>query len=225
MIMFILTGDILKKICPALPIDKANNIAALHIKVCPMYGINTSDIFHEYIANELEESGGFARFTENLNYKADSLIKLFGRHRISIDDANKYGRTAKHPADQEAIANCLYGGEWGRINLGNTQQGDGWLFRGGGPMQLTGRLAHQMFANYYNKLMATSLTAEQIADLVRNNLEVGIHSSAWFFAVVKKLIPAAIADNFVFIVRQVNGGLINLDIRQMYYERAKKYIL
>lgn len=222
--MFQFTGEILRKICQAIPIDKANNIAALHVKVCPIYGINTADIFHEYIANELEESGGFARFTENLNYKTDSLIRLFGRHRISIEDAEKFGRNDKHAADQVAIANCLYGGEWGKINLGNTQQGDGWLFRGGGPMQLTGRKAYQMFADYYNAKMKTSLTAEQISDLVRNNLEVGIHSSAWFFAIVKKLIPAAIADNFVFIVRQVNGGLINLDIREMYYERAKKYI-
>jgi predicted chitinase len=38
-----------------------------------------------------------------------------------------------------AIANIIYGGEWGRKNLGNTQPGDGWRFRGGGLPQITGR--------------------------------------------------------------------------------------
>jgi putative chitinase len=40
---------------------------------------------------------------------------------------------------QESIANAMYGGEWGKRNLGNTEPGDGWHFRGRGYVQLTGR--------------------------------------------------------------------------------------
>lgn len=76
---------------------------------------------------------------ESLNYSVDGLINGFGRHRISIEDARKYGRTNQRPANQIMIANLLYGGEWGRRNLGNTQPNDGWNFRGKGIFQITGR--------------------------------------------------------------------------------------
>lgn len=76
------------------------------------------------------ESGGFRTVTESLNYSSDALKNMFGRHRISLADADKFGRNADHEAHQNALANILYGGEWGAKNLGNTQQGDGWRFRG-----------------------------------------------------------------------------------------------
>jgi putative chitinase len=76
---------------------------------------------------------------ESLNYSVDGLLKTFGRHRISEADARRYGRSGNRPADQRAIANIVYGGEWGAKNLGNTQPGDGWRFRGGGLPQTTGR--------------------------------------------------------------------------------------
>lgn len=76
---------------------------------------------------------------ESLNYSVGGLLKTFGRHRISEADARIYGRTGNRPADQKMIANILYGGEWGAKNLGNTQHGDGWIYRGGGLAQITGR--------------------------------------------------------------------------------------
>ncbi|MEN9924696.1 MAG: hypothetical protein RL268_822 [Pseudomonadota bacterium] len=76
---------------------------------------------------------------ENMNYSVQGLLTTFGRHRISAADARQYGRTSSRPANQQMIANLLYGGEWGRENLGNTQHGDGWLYRGGGMAQITGR--------------------------------------------------------------------------------------
>ena len=42
----------------------------------------------------------------------------------------RLGRSDAHPADQEGIANLVYGGAWGRDNLGNAQPGDGWRYRG-----------------------------------------------------------------------------------------------
>ena len=77
--------------------------------------------------------------TENLNYSVDGLLKTFGRHRITEAQARRYGRTNNQPANQPAIANTIYGGEWGRKNLGNTLPNDGWDFRGRGLVQITGR--------------------------------------------------------------------------------------
>lgn len=93
----------------------------------------------------LETGGKMQPIRENLNYSVDGLLKTFGRHRISEADARRYGRAGGRPANQEAIANIIYGGEWGRENLGNTQPGDGWRFRGGGLAQITGRANYGKF--------------------------------------------------------------------------------
>lgn len=77
--------------------------------------------------------------TENLNYSVEGLLKTFGRHRITEAQARHYGRTNNQPANQQVIANIIYGGEWGRKNLGNTLPNDGWDFRGRGLVQITGR--------------------------------------------------------------------------------------
>jgi putative chitinase len=80
---------------------------------------------------------------ENLNYSVDGLLRTFGRHRISEADARRLGRkngeAALSQARQREIANIIYGGTWGRTNLGNTQPDDGWTFRGRGMHHVTGR--------------------------------------------------------------------------------------
>ena len=84
---------------------------------------------------------------ESMNYSVEGLISGFGRHRISIEDAKKFGRTITQKANQKEIANRLYGGEWGRTNLGNTQTNDGWLLRGAGIYQITGRANYQKLSD------------------------------------------------------------------------------
>lgn len=206
-----LTGEILKKLAPSLSIDTANSYVSLYKDICLQYGISTPDIFHEYIANVLHESGGLTRFVEGLNYQAVALTKKFGRHRISIDDCYRYGRTMNQKANQQMIANILYGGAWGLANLGNKQQGDGWMFRGSGEMQITGRGLTTKFANHYNKLKGTSFTPEQMAELLRTNKEVSTHASCWLFAVEKKLIQAAVNDEDLKIRKSINGGTFGYD--------------
>jgi putative chitinase len=84
---------------------------------------------------------------ESMNYSVEGLIKGFGRHRISLEDARKFGRTTTQRANQKEIANRLYGGQWGRINLGNTQVNDGWNLRGAGILQITGRINFQKLSD------------------------------------------------------------------------------
>lgn len=87
----------------------------------------------------LETGGRMQPVRESLNYSVDALLTKFGRHRISEADARRYGRSGSRAANQQMIANLIYGGEWGRANLGNTTYGDGWRYRGGGLAQITGR--------------------------------------------------------------------------------------
>ena len=92
------------------------------------------------LATSYHEVGGTMQpKRESLNYSVAGLLKTFGRHRITEAQAKRYGRSGSRKADQKAIANIIYGGSWGRENLGNEMPGDGWLFRGGGLPQLTGR--------------------------------------------------------------------------------------
>lgn len=98
----------------------------------------------------------FTAATENLNYSVEGLMGVFSRARISEADCRRLGRTKTRAANQEGIANVIYGGEWGKKNLGNTQTGDGWRYRGRGLVQITGR------ANYakYNLAETPELAKE-----------------------------------------------------------------
>lgn len=98
------------------------------------------------LATAYHETGGKMKsVSENLNYSVDGLMKTFSRQRISKADCEKYGRKSGQSANQQAIANIIYGGDWGKKNLGNTKQGDGWLFRGRGFVQITGRNNYRKF--------------------------------------------------------------------------------
>ncbi len=174
-----------------------------------------------FIAQMAHESSGYTRTVESLNYRVEALLSVFGRHRISEIDARAYGRVeGKRAADQEAIANRIYGGEWGKKNLGNTEPGDGWRFRGRGLKQLTGR---------YNYAQA------------RNNLRVRLGTRVPDFEVY----PDSVAEaewaamtagefwnrkglNDIHTVEAatqvINGGNIGLEDRKARYIRALKVL-
>jgi putative chitinase len=117
-------------------------------KACAGNDITAPAEVAAFVATCCVESQGLTRFVESLNYTVEALLTMFGRHRISEADARLYGRidgfvngvkNVFRKADQMAIANLIYGGPWGAENLGNTEPGDGWKFRGLGPGQVTGR--------------------------------------------------------------------------------------
>jgi putative chitinase len=113
---------------------------------CLRHGITDAADVACFLANCSHETGRFRTLVESLNYAADRLCVVFGAHRITPAQAARYGRTSRQPADERAIANIVYGGDWGRRNLGNTQPEDGFYFRGKGLIQLTGRANHTRFA-------------------------------------------------------------------------------
>jgi putative chitinase len=169
---------------------------------CIRWGIDTIREVASFLANINVESAGLTRLTENLNYSSDALIKLFGRHRISIADAQKYGRNAAHPANQEMLANILYGGEWGKKNLGNIKPNDGWVCRGFGPKQITGRANQQAFAD------AVGMTLESAQAYMRTP-EGGMMAAGWFWkshGLDAKAVTPGVADDR----KAINGGALGL---------------
>ncbi len=183
------------------------------------FGINTPLRWRHFLAQCAHESGGFKRYKEGLNYSVEALLAKFGRHRISEADAHKYGRSAQHAAGQQAIGNIIYGGEFGKKQLGNIQPTDGYVFRGGGLIQLTGR------ANYANASKAIWHDDRLVLnpDLIR---VAGIESAmaaCWFFESHGCLI-AADANNLKEVRRLVNGGSIGLAECHEWLERAEQTI-
>lgn len=75
------------------------------------------------------ESNRFARLEENLNYSASGLLRMWER-RFSPQDA------ADYQFNPERIANRAYANRGGN---GDEDSGDGWLYRGRGPLQITFR--------------------------------------------------------------------------------------
>lgn len=220
----ILKGEQLRKVCTTLPIKDANDWADAFNEILPLYKMDDPDIFHEFIARVAVESGELKVLSENLNYSVDALLKTFGRHRISKEQAEKFGRKQGQKANQKEIANILYGGNFGKTQLGNIQYGDGWDFRGSGLLQLTGRTNFTLFTRYYNNTFNTNYTVQKITELIRTDKKMAIHSACWVFAIAKKLIPLAIADSLKEIIKKINGGLIGQKETEKYYERAKLYI-
>ena len=126
--------------CTGAAIAQAEKYAAPLAQAMDAFKISQTPLrIAMFLANVGVESERLQRTTENLNYRTSALIAKFGRHRISIADAEKYGRNEAHAANQEMIANCIYGGKWGSDNLGNDKVGDGWKYRGHGLFQTTGR--------------------------------------------------------------------------------------
>ncbi|MEA3018395.1 MAG: putative chitinase [Sphingomonadales bacterium] len=169
---------------------------------CIRWGIDQPREIASFLANISVESRDLQSLTENLNYSTDALITMFGRHRISVEDAQRYGRNAQHPADQEELANILYGGPWGAKNLGNTEPGDGWQFKGYGPKQLTGRANQSRFAE------AMGIPVDQVPAYIRTP-EGGMMSAGWFWkshGLDAKAATPGLADD-----RQaINGGAFGL---------------
>ena len=153
------------------------------------------------------ESGGFKVFSENLNYSDKGLNSIFKKYFPTIASTAGYARKP------EKIANKVYAN---RMGNGPESSGDGWLYRGRGPIQLTGKDNYTAFAAAIGR--PDVLTNP---DLVVG--ELAFESALWFF---RKNGLLAIADKGVTdaiitqITKRVNGGTHGLDDR---LKKTKQY--
>ena len=127
------------------PHARADLIAAIvaNWQAAESAGLATPRRIRHFLARAMIETGGLRAIEESVDYSVNGLMKNFGRHRISAADCRALGSAAGRPADKVAIANLIYGGAWGLRNLGNSEPGDGWRFRGGGMLQTTGRAGYR----------------------------------------------------------------------------------
>lgn len=176
------------------------------------YEITTPRRMAGFLSQISHESARLSQLEESLNYSVNGLLKTFGRHRISEADARKYGRAPGRPADQEAIANILYGGSWGARNLGNVMPGDGWRFRGRGLKQLTGR------DNY--RRCGLALGEDFVMHPDRLLMPVNAALSAGWFWQRNGLNELADRGDVRAMTRVVNGGANGLAERTALFQQG-----
>ena len=177
-------------------------------EILPKYGITTPRRVAHFISQTSHESNNFNSLEENLNYSEKSLLAVFGRYFGQSPKRN----AAEYARNPEKIANYVYQDEFRSSKMGNTKPGDGWLFRGRGLKQLTGR------ENYTNFGKSVSMTAEQAAVYVATE-KGAIESAAWFWN-AKNLNPIADTDDVTKMTKIINGGNIGLADRQARYSKA-----
>lgn len=157
-----------------------------------------------FLAQLAHESGELRRWTENLNYGWTGLRKTFPKYFATDVDAQAYDRKP------ERIANRVYGD---RLGNGPEASGDGWRYRGRGPIQLTGK------DNYQACGRAIGVDLVGAPERVETP-EVGCLAAAWFWA-SRGLNALADVGDFKTITRRINGGLIGFEDRAAFWRRAK----
>ncbi len=170
------------------------------------YQINTPLRQAAFLSQIGVESAGLTELVENLNYSEQALLEIWPDH-FTPTQAAEFGRTATHPANQEAIANLAYGGR-----MGNTDAGDGWRYIGRGLIQLTGR------ANYRAAGLALGLPLEAEPERAALPDEAAL-TAAWYWH-EHGCNELADAGQIVAITKKINGGTNGLVDRQRLYAAA-----
>jgi putative chitinase len=174
------------------------------LEILPKYEINTPNRIAGFFAQCGHESMNFTALSENLNYRAETLEKLFSKY------FSKAGRNAADYAKQpEKIANVIYAS---RMGNGDTASGDGYRFRGRGVIQLTGKDNYSAFA------LSIKMTLPDVIEYVQTK-KGALESACWYWN-SRKLNIACDENDIVKMTKLVNGGIIGLEDRRKHYEQA-----
>jgi putative chitinase len=162
---------------------------------------NTLRLAH-FLAQCGHESGNFRAVSENLNYSADGLKKIFPKYF----PGNLNESYARQP---EKIAARVYGG---RMGNGDEASKEGFKFRGRGYIQLTGKSNYSIFDKFVDDdilanpdLIATKYPLMSAAFFFNNN-------NLWTICD-----RGADVATVTAVTKRVNGGTIGLADRIKHF--------
>ena len=143
------------------------------------------------MAQVAHESYGFTILSENLNYKAPTLLKKFPKKFSGPDDAQQVAS-----GGPKAVAERIYGGRMGNAPEGS---GDGFEYRGRGFIQLTGKNNYKRFGYDGNPddLTKPGSAAESAIKFMKG------YKGDW--------------SNITAVTKFVNGGTNGLADREEYF--------
>ena len=171
-------------------------------KILPDYDIDTSQRVAAFIAQAAHESGNFTALHENLNYRAETLRKVFPKY-FTDSSAEQF---AHQP---EMIANRVYAN---RMGNGDEASGDGFRYCGRGLIQLTGKSNYQAFAD------SLEMAVEAVPEFLQT-FEGAIQSACWFWE-ANNLNQYADNNDILTMTKRINGGTIGLEDRTKHYNHA-----
>jgi len=187
------------------------------VETCVEFEINTPQRIAGFLSQTSHESGGYTMLTENLNYRAATLaacwpnrFAVLGPDKKPIRENGKLVPTAvanSIAGKPELIANLVYSG---RMGNGPAESGEGWLYRGRGLKQLTGK------DNYTRCGAALGLDLINEPDLLLTPINAA-RSAGWFWK-VNNLSAFADAGDIKGMTKKINGGLIGYEQRQALYD-------
>ena len=172
-------------------------------QILPDYEINTLNRVAAFLAQTAHESGGYRALKENLNYRAETLRKVFPKYFPTDEIANAYA------GKQEMIANRVYGN---RMGNGPEESGDGFRYCGRGLIQLTGKDNYQNFAD------SIETPVEELPEYLAT-FEGAIQSACWFWE-TNNLNQWADKGDILTLTKRINGGTIGLEDRIKHYNHA-----
>ena len=163
---------------------------------------NVTRLAH-FLAQVAHESGNFKLVYENLRYSAAGLLKIFPKYFPTQELAIRYAMQPQY------IGNRVYAN---RMGNGNEASGQGFLFRGRGYLQLTGKTNYELFSQYVGE------RCDQVPDLVATKYPMD--SALWYFDKNKlwTLCDANTTEAVTSVTRRVNGGTHGLADRQAKFK-------
>ena len=156
-----------------------------------------------FIGQAGHECGNFRILEENLNYRAETLMRVWPKRFPTLEFAKQYER------NPQKIANMVYANRMGNRDEAS---GDGYRFRGRGAFQTTGH------SGYYHAGQALGVDFVMQPDLVATPQYAAL--TAGFFWNTHKLNQFADARDYKGMTKKINGGFIGLDDRIKHIEQA-----
>jgi putative chitinase len=197
----ILTLDQLRQLIP-----KNKHVTYWHHaleQLLPDYGIDTEKRIAAFVAQCAHESGEFTMIKENLNYRWETLRRIFPKYFPTDDLAKQFA------GKPEAIANKVYAN---RMGNGDEASGDGYRYSGRGLIQLTGK------DNYFWFAESIGITPEEASEYM-GTFEGAAQSACWFWE-TNNLNKWADQGDIETLTRKINGGTIGIDDRKKHYAHA-----
>lgn len=173
--------------------------------VLPRFGIDTTVRLAHFLAQVLHETAGLTVLIENLNYSPERLLVVWPSRFPTLEAARPYARNPR------ALANKVYGGR-----LGNLTAEDGWIFRGRGLLQITGRSNYQKVTDVIG--VDFTVAPDKVL-LPEHALEVA--ACMWH---LRSANEAADTDDVAAVTKRINGGVIGLADRALWLEQTREVV-
>ena len=169
------------------------------------YNCNTAIRLTHFLAQCAHESEGFKVSSENLYYNAQGLMTVFPSLFPTKDLATEY---AMQP---EKIANRVYAN---RMGNGDENSGDGYIYRGRGYIELTGKDNYTAFGQTVSDDIVDN------PDLVASTYPLA--SAGFFFNsnnIWTQCDLGSGIDAVTAVTKRVNGGVNGIADRQAWFTK------